>query len=86
MFLTTETQWHCENQHCSHFNKVNLLHLLQHSHWFSQSVRVFAFIIVVFMSRHLQPEPNCTWHNQSQPDMNSTLGSPSVTVQEHNER
>uniref|UniRef100_A0A8C9XYN0 Semaphorin 4D n=1 Tax=Sander lucioperca TaxID=283035 RepID=A0A8C9XYN0_SANLU len=35
------------------------------SHYFSQSVRVFPFIIVVFMSRHLQPEPTCTWHNQN---------------------
>uniref|UniRef100_A0A667Z0Y0 Semaphorin 4D n=1 Tax=Myripristis murdjan TaxID=586833 RepID=A0A667Z0Y0_9TELE len=31
---------------------------------FSQSVRVFAFIIVVFMPRHPQSEPTCTWHTQ----------------------
>lgn len=43
--------------------KSKFLHTPWHSHCFSQSVRVFTFIIVVFMSRHLQPEPACTWHN-----------------------
>lgn len=44
-----------------------------HSHCFSPSVRLFAFIIVVFMSWHLQPEPTCTWHNQSLPRHKSCL-------------
>lgn len=74
------TQSLCGNQYSSPFNKVEFVHSLWRSHRFSQSVRVFAFIIVVFMCRHLQPEPTCTWHNQSQPDTNSPLGLPSITT------
>lgn len=72
-----------ENQHSSPCNKVIILHSPWHHHRFSQSVRqsvrVFAFIIVVLTSRHLQPEPTRTWHSRGQPDTNSLLCLPSIT-------
>lgn len=40
----------------------------------------FAFIILVLMSRHLQPEATCTWHDRREPDTSAPLGLSSITT------